>query len=281
MENEDLNQGTDVAEEKLQGHWSENLQSEELKSEEAQKVFKKYDAPEGAHKALLEAQKIIGQPFRLPKDIEKLSDEQRAEIKGFYDRSYGVPTDAEGYDLKFDVGLDENIPVDSELSAMFPQWAKENDFTKAQAQAGIELWNKMVSLSMKKMEETEAARKAETEKIIHAKWGEDKDNKLALIKRALQHELGLKPGDEADVDPKWVEFHNDIYLKGLQNNAILLSLCAAGAETLEREGKMPRATMPGSYTTETGERLSGKARHQRNVAMFGKETADQIATQPS
>jgi hypothetical protein len=67
---------------------------------DAAKAYEKYGTLDDALKGGHEAIKMVGQPYRLPKDYSKLTDEQRSEIRSSVATlDGGVPETAEGYEF--------------------------------------------------------------------------------------------------------------------------------------------------------------------------------------
>lgn len=98
---------------------------------DAVKAFKDFKGPDDVFKSYAELRKLQSQPFRLPKDASKLTDEQRAELKASYGKLNGVPESPEGYefDVPEDAAIDEQTMADYRKLAhergIDPQTAKD------------------------------------------------------------------------------------------------------------------------------------------------------------
>jgi len=99
---------------------------------EALKTFAKYTSLDEAFKGAHEAIKMTGQPYKLPSDYSKLTDDQKAEIKSSVAGLYDVPENPDGYDLK--IAKDKPIPIDDQGMADFKIFCKENNVPKDVAQ---------------------------------------------------------------------------------------------------------------------------------------------------
>lgn len=223
------------------GHWSEAVDYSAYgdKAESAKKLFSKYDTQEIALKSYVDAQAVLGKPIKLPDSLESLDEVQRAEVDKTFAKLYGIPEKAEDYQLDFAVGLPEGQNVDDNLIGMFKEHAVKNKYSKAQAQAAVGLWNELMTKAITDSTVQFENEAKENLKGLQARWGSQTDNRLTLVNRALMFALGLNPNDEKSLaDPKWIDWHDKMILRGVARDPALITILDAGARSMLGEGKI-------------------------------------------
>jgi len=107
---------------------------------DAVKAFSKYADESEAFKGAHEAIKKLGEPYRLPKNFDKLSDEQKAEFNTSLAKLKGVPENAEGYEFK----VPDGVSLDEQTLADFKLLCHKQGKTTAEAQEILDLQLGMV-----------------------------------------------------------------------------------------------------------------------------------------
>ncbi len=119
-------------------HWSDELTHEKLITPEAKTVLQEYDSKEEYMAAGLEAKKMVGSPFRLPKSLEGLPDDKvRGEFISGVEKVLGVKKiqgeeDLEGID--FAKGYKDATDSNKDDEAATRKFIIEKGLTKQQAE---------------------------------------------------------------------------------------------------------------------------------------------------
>ena len=220
-------------------HWSlgEDYQGEEFQSDEVRNVLRKYESPQALAKALVDAQPQIGKPFKLPKSIEKLSEEQREQFRAALNTLRGVPEKAEDYEFT----VPEGVEVNDDAMASWREHCKKTGKSNADAQADLDFYYGLIAQAREAQEKAENEKveanhkaNAECNKALRAKFGRGFDAQMELNKRAIMRTLGV----DNDQDPKFIEFDNRMRESGLGNEIVLNLLLSEAANVLEREGSI-------------------------------------------
>ncbi|KPK42751.1 MAG: hypothetical protein AMJ65_07195 [Phycisphaerae bacterium SG8_4] len=103
---------------------------------DAAKAFAKYTSAEEAWKGAHEAVRKVGEPYKLPKDLSKLTEEQAADFQKGLNTLRGVPESPDKYNLT----LGDDVAVDDETMSEFRQMAHKEGWTEAQAQGVLDLY---------------------------------------------------------------------------------------------------------------------------------------------
>jgi len=179
-------------------HWSNEFEHESLSTDEARESFtkamSKYDSPESAIMGGFEAMKLTGRPYKLPESIDKLPDDNvKKQFQDELHKVLGVidSKDAFGDDFNFAEGLEDGRQADENIVETFKDFAVKNNFTRQQAQAGVNFWNGM----MRQAREAEAQKaKDELGKVneaLKAEFGDKVDENIELMRRTFQNNAGL------------------------------------------------------------------------------------------
>jgi len=216
-------------------HWTDGYQS--LKGNS---VLKRYLTEEDAHKGHLEARATISDPLRLPKSLDKTTDEQKAEWNASVGRLRGVPSKAEDYVLKDPKDLPAGIKIDEESVKAVKEMAKTLHVPQANLQA---FYNFQLNMMAKQLEtHAEANEKAGKECIaaLEEELGKEQAKEsLVLLERALRSKLNPDwQTVKADDDEKWQEFKKTVYLTGVGNNKTVMDLLIVAANHLQETGKL-------------------------------------------
>lgn len=216
-------------------HWTDDFPS--LKGNA---VLRRYNTQEDAHKGHLEARTTISDPMRLPKDLSKATDEQKAEWNASVGKLRGVPDKAENYDLKPPKDLPEGITLSEEDTKAVKVMAKELHVPQANLQAFYEFQLNMVARQL------EAHAKANLEAgktcitALEEELGKEQCKEgLILVERALRSKINPDwQTVKAEDDKKWQDFKNTIYLAGVGNNKVVMDLLIVAANQLQSTGKL-------------------------------------------
>jgi hypothetical protein len=175
---------------------------------DAVKSFADFKSADDVFKSYSELRKAQSQPYRLPKDTAKLTDEQRAEIDGYYRKSKGIPETPEGYE--FDA--DDEVPDHEPTLAKFRALAHERGVDPQTAQDLLGLQRGMVKeLNAHREKVIQGMTDNNYKTFLNEDCGGDKEvaaQQLEQVKRYLQTQF-TKDG-EVDTEG-WEKFAARIY----------------------------------------------------------------------
>ena len=115
-------------------HWTDNLEHQELVTQEAKQTYSKYNSQEDALVGGLNAMRQVGKPYKLPDSLDKLPDDAtRAEFTGRIGKLMGVNEESMA-DVNFAAGLPDAKMVNENLKAAFIKRAVEKGYPKAMAE---------------------------------------------------------------------------------------------------------------------------------------------------
>lgn len=216
-------------------HWSDNYESTKGNA-----TMKRYATEELAHKGHIEARATISDPLRLPKNLDKATDEQKAEWNASVGKLRGVPDKAEGYVLKDPKDLPEGIKIDKESVKAVKEMAKTLHVPQANLQA---FYNFQLNMMANQLEAHAKANAESGEKCIKAleeELGKEKcTESLVLLERALRSRLNPDwQTVKAEDDKVWQDFKKTVYLTGVGNNKTIMDLLLVSANHLQGTGKL-------------------------------------------
>jgi len=206
-------------------------------------VLRRYDTELDAHKGHLEARKVMSDPtdpLRLPKSLDKATDEQKAEWNASVGKIRGVPDKAEDYDLKPPKDLPEGVKIDEESVKAVKEMAKELHVPRANLQAFYEFQLNMIAKQLEA--HSKANEKASKDCIVklEEELGKEQCKEgLILVERALRSKLNKDwQTVKAEDDEAWQDFKKTVYLAGFGNNKVVMDLLIVAANQLESTGKL-------------------------------------------
>ena len=227
-------------------HWTddfEGLRSDENFADIKQSLTKYDDADnpvEAALKGAHEAQKLLGDPSRMPESFEALDDEQKAALMTKVAKMHGVPDSADGYELTRP-DLPEGMPYDEAAEQSAKAYAVENKVRPAVLQGFYDIYNKMMvdRYAAQEKAKTEAADKAVTS--LKTDWGGEANTKenMELVHRLLMTYGGNKD-EEQEALVKCVDE------TGLGNMVPLVKALHRIAEQLVMEGRTLTSSQTGA-----------------------------------
>ena len=172
----------------------------ELKSDP---TLAKYKTPEEAHKAHIEAVKLIGK--RQEGVVHYPGENGKPEEWAAYRKAIGVPEKPDGYAVK----LPEGVTVHQETFDAYRAKAYEIGLTPKQAEALVQYDIERASLGQRRMHEASVKQQQEGEKALRTAWGPKYDQHMALIQRFVEEYGGE-------------ELIQELELKGTANSPKLL-----------------------------------------------------------
>lgn len=114
--------------------WMDNYPS--LADPEVRKTMSKYADEDAAMAGAVEAQRKLGKPYLLPETHDKLTDDQKTEIRANVAKMNGVPDSPDGYEIK--ISEDAKSNIDEQTLEEFKKFAHERDFSEAHVQELID-----------------------------------------------------------------------------------------------------------------------------------------------
>jgi len=211
-------------------HWSDSLTHEALVTQEAKTVLSQYKTQDDFMVAGLEAKKMVGAPFRLPKSIESLPDDKtRGEFTSQVNRLMGaVEKEEDLKDVNFADGLADARTVNQDLVAAYKKIGVELGLTKTQF-AKLVKWSNSWGQQYKNAQ-TQAAQKAaqdelnDSRKVLSALFGGDEGIKreTEAVRRMFQNHAGLTAQEYEQTPKAMIDnglMRDPIYAKALFNLA--------------------------------------------------------------
>jgi len=224
-------------------HWLDQydtLHENDGDKESFRKSLSKYGSDFEALKGSLEAQRKLGDPTRVPENIDNLSDEQRTQLTEnvgkLHAKLNNVPDSEDGYEIDR-TGFPEGAPYDEEGEQLVRAWGIKNKISQVAVQEAMNLWNQTM---LKRSEaNAKAEKKAADESFKELKsdkiWGKETERNLELIKRLLGHHAAILEIKQEDVI-------DALDAKGLGNHVPLARVLAAIAQEHIAEGKTFKGT---------------------------------------
>jgi len=190
-------------------------------ADEERNALSKYDSPEAAIKGAANAQKMLGNSIRLPKEDDDNRDETIADIKAKIGLT--APESPDEYDFE----IPEDIPADQDYLATVREAAHKAGITNEQLKTLVESNNEFVAARLKaQQDQTQQA-----EQQLKSEFGDQFDQKMELTKRWLMNEGGKELAEELEAT-------------GLGNNPNLIRFLFKNAEKIEGEGSTVASDSP-------------------------------------
>jgi hypothetical protein len=224
--------------------WVGELTHEKLTTPEAKTVLNEYTSQDEFMAAGLEAKRKVGQPYRLPKSLDKLPDDNvrtqfKSDIAGLIGHDFDVAESEESLkDINFAEGLADARKVNADVVAAFSKFAVENKLPKALVQKLAGFNNGLVTAFMTQQEQarTEAATKVnDSLKVL---YGGEKGvaQNTENVKRLFKNHCGLTAEE-------YEESAQGLVDSGMTQSAVICKALFNLAKDIVSEG-----------TTEGGER---------------------------
>lgn len=240
-------------------HWTDKYESTK-----GNEVLKRFATEEESHKGHLETKTKMSDPMRLPKSLDKATDEQKTEWNTSVGKLRGVPNKAEDYDLKPPEDLPDGVKISDEDTKAIKEMAKELHVPQANLQAFYEFQLNMVAKQMATYAETNEKTGKECVEKLQEELGKEKCKEaLILVERALRSKLNKDwQTVKAEDDEAWQKFKTTVYATGVGNNKVVMDLLIVAANQLESTGKLLPGTH-GSGSDEKDEDLTEKQLQQK------------------
>jgi len=244
-----------------EGHWAEGVEHPSITAENREsfnKAMGKYETPEDAHVGLLEAQKVIGAPFKLPESMDKLPDDKtKAEFMSGVNKLTGVVESEEQLkDFPWTKGMAEGGQADETMVNTFKQFLFKNPMPRTTAENAVELWNTANRQARESHTQALKQQVTETNQKLSQAFGGDENYKVQkeLFKRTLQNKSGLTPEEAGQlVNDLFDENGNIVAVNPLFTKAIITAMAP-----LSKQG-----------STEGGE--GGEIKEKEKEKSFGEK----------
>ena len=217
-------------------HWSDELTHEKLITPEAKTVLQEYGTQEEYMAAGLEAKKMVGSPYRLPKSLESLPDDKaRGEFTSGVEKVLGVKRlqseeDLEGID--FAKGHKNAKDSNKDVETAMRKFVIEKGYTKQQAEDLI-LHNNQTEQTrtnarvQKVIDDAEVAKNA----LVVMCGSEDKVNSsYDGVRKLFQNHCGLSEVEYEETGKTFIE-------KILTKSAVMSKALFNLAESVVVEGE--------------------------------------------
>lgn len=189
--------------------WLDNVSNEALQTEEAKTALSKYDSMESAVVGGLEAQKMVGKPFRLPESLDKLPDDTvRGDFVSQVSKLTGVDItaakakmgdilkgDDDFKDIDFSEGLEEgDSPMSEAGQASLKKFLVESGATKTTAKKVVGFVNGLMKQARADQQQQIKQMAEDTHKaLVDHFGGEDKVTEMSeAVKRAFMSKAANK-----------------------------------------------------------------------------------------
>jgi len=197
-------------------HWTANLETEALRGNE---TLSKYDKPEAALQALVDAQALIGKKGIIPPGENATDVEKEAFTKAVTEHRdiiqpllVPTPEKPEDYGLALPEKLPEGMTADEKLLGGFTQTAHKLQLTKEQAAGLYEFYNEHMLGAHEAQQNAFDDNRKTGEEILRKKYGPKYDEKIELAKSVIKRfgsgEL-VKYMDDRGLsnDPAFIAYH--------------------------------------------------------------------------
>jgi hypothetical protein len=229
-------------------HWTDDFEHASVTDENREafaKAMGNYTSIEDAVVGGYEAKKLTGKPFKLPKSLDKLSDDSiRADFTSQAHKLLGIEhaKDVEALaDLDLKAGLAEGQEPDEALATAFKEFVVKNKINKASAGKMVAFYNqaqakaRAAAAAKTDAEKLDAATKTNEALILHFGTEEKYKEQSELFRRAIQNNAGLTAEE-------YKEFGDQLVESGLNRHPVLarglLALIAPlAAEASSEAGK--------------------------------------------
>ncbi len=209
----------------------------DFQSEADQNILSRFESPEAAYRAVIDAKQLESKPFRLPADMSNLSDDQRAEFDTGMRTLRGVPDSVDGY--KFET---KDVPnLDDKLLGAFADMCHKTGRNQEEANGMFTWWNEMQAVNQKAIdatsEQTLTEHNEKAEKARAELWKGDQEANEELINRAITN---VCDGDD-EVAAATKDFTDFDVMHSLPMAKVMLAL----AKKAEGEGTVIPGEIPG------------------------------------
>ena len=220
--------------------WMDNYPS--LADPEVRKTMSKYADEDAAMAGAVEAQRKLGKPYLLPETHEKLTDEQKTEIRANVAKMNGVPDSPDGYEIK--ISDDAKSNIDEQTIEEFKKFAHERGFSPAHAQELIDFQLAFVERQGKaRISSIEGMQKTTLEQRT-ADWGGD-ENAAALETEWVMRHLKKcaytvdESGNQVFDKGMWEAFCTRNFFNNKGHELVLLRALGPWAKQEEATGGSP------------------------------------------
>jgi hypothetical protein len=220
-------------------------------------ILGRYKTEEDAHKAHLEARKSISAPYRLPKALDGLNDEQKKEFESSIAKLRGIPDTPDGYKITKPEDVPEGIIFTEEDDKAARELARKHNASNETLQAFYDFQYEMVRKAHEAKAKANEKAAEECVKQLKDLWKGDYNENSVLIERYLRSMVNPNwTTISDDKDEKWQKFRTAIYDSQVGNNPIIMQAILSSAKQAVSEGK----TLPG--VTKKGEKAPTTAEEQ-------------------
>lgn len=206
-------------------------------------VLRRYSTELDAHKGHLEARKAMSDPadpLRLPKDLSKATEEQRAEWNASVGKIRGVPDKDEDYTHERSKDLPDIVKIDDETMKEFKGLAKKLHVPQANFHAFVDFQLNMIARQLEAHAKANDKAGAECVTKLEEELGKEQCKEgLILVERALRSKLNKDwQSVKAEDDKAWQDFKKTVYATGVGNNKVVMDLLIVAANQLQSTGKL-------------------------------------------
>jgi len=228
----DPSSGTDTPGQE-QAEW---LNDHDTLSEDARKLLDKYKTRDEALESIVGKEKLLGDPTRLPENLDGMSESQKTDYIARFGKLIGVPEKADGYELTMPEGVEV---VEAEFLTKVKEIAAKGHVTHSTLQAFTDLYNVTMA---ERAEAAEQAKKDAADKATAAfkkELGKEYESTLKLIQKLAVNYAGESVKEQAEVRDCFDE-------SGLGNIVPIMRMLNRMAKELVASGKMfPSAQVSG------------------------------------
>lgn len=182
------------------GNWYDGFEHADLTSEEATTVLSQYKSQEEFNVAGLNAKKAVGAPYRFPKSVESLPDDNvRADFASQVAKFHGERAYDESQldTVNYADGLADARTVNDKLKGVLVDFAKKSKMPVAQVQELASAYNAFSTEFLNEHNAAQAQERTETATKVNdalkGLYGGDEGVKqhTELVKRMFQNHMGL------------------------------------------------------------------------------------------
>ncbi len=217
----------------------------------------RYKTEEESHTAHLEARKTISSPYRLPKSMDSLTNEQKTAFNGSIAELRGIPKTAADYVVNAPEDVPDAIKFKEEHQNAAKEICKKYNIPQAALQELSDLQYGMVKGSYEAKQKANETAADECVSGLKELWAGEYGENIILVERYIRSLVNPKWASVEDAkDEKWQNFRTTIYDSQVGNNPIIMQAILPGAQKVIAEGKV----LPG--ITKKGEKPASTDREQ-------------------
>lgn len=199
----------------------------------------RYKTEEESHTAHLEARKTISSPYRLPKSMDSLTDEQKAAFNGSMAELRGIPKTAADYVVNAPEDVPDAIKFKEEHQNAAKEICKKYNIPQVALQELSDLQYNMVKGSYEAKQKANETAADECVSGLKELWAGEYGENIILVERYIRSLVNPKWASVEDAkDEKWQNFRTTIYNSQVGNNPIIMQAILPSAQKAIAEGKV-------------------------------------------